>query len=134
MLMPFAAAAVTALLAGVAFVMRRSRIRRLLWLSQGPWLSAGLLLIGSMLLLGPLGGFHHMFRFGVLGYMIVDCDSPPEDLPIPFGRCGARGSTFLLIVTMALWVALVLLSRLILRRQSARGARIAAEDDGGGER
>lgn len=123
MRMPFAVVAVAALLASVAFVMRRLRARRALWLSQGRWLSAGALLLGSMLLLGPSGGFHHMFRFGVLGYMIVDCDSPPEELPIPLGRCGIRGSVFLLVVTLALWVALVLLS---LWWQSARAHRIEA--------
>jgi hypothetical protein len=44
MLMPFAAVAVAALVAGVAFAMRWRRIQRAQWLSRGPWLSAGLLL------------------------------------------------------------------------------------------
>lgn len=123
------AVGVSAVVAGVAFAMRRLRARRARWLSHGPWISAGLVLVTSLVLLGPIGGFHHMFRFGVLGYMIVDCDSPPEDLPVPFGRCGIRGSVLLLVLTTVVWLALVLGVTLLLRRQSALRADTGAEDD-----
>jgi hypothetical protein len=73
----------------------------------------------TALLFGPVSGFHHMFWFGV--YMMVDCDSPPEDLPIPFGRCGISVSWIALAVTIALWLSLVLTATLLLRRRSARG-------------
>lgn len=117
MLVPYAAVPLTVLVAVVAFVMRRLHVRQARWLSQGPWISAGVLVVGSMLLLGPVGGFHHMIRFGVLGYMIVDCESPPGNMAIPFGHCGIRGSAVLLAVTIALWLAAVLM---LLRRRASR--------------
>lgn len=122
MFAPYAAASVAALAAGVALAMRRLRVRRARWLSQGPWISAGILVAGSMVLLGPVGGFHHMFRFGVLGYMILDCDSPEGKLPIRFGRCEIRGSAVLLIVTVAAWLCSALLLSWLLRRRAARSA------------
>jgi hypothetical protein len=131
---PYVATAVGLLVAGVALVMRRLRIRRARWLSRGPWISAALAVVGSLLLFGPVGGFHHMIRFVVLGYAIVDCDSPPEDLPVPFGRCGIRSSAVLLVVTIAVWISLVLLLNLLLRLRALRRAGFAAEDDREGGR
>ena len=118
--MTYFAAALAVLFALTGWILRRLRVQRARWLSQGPWVTAGLLVILTMLLFGPVGGFHHMFRFGILGYMVVDCDSPPEDLPIPFGRCEIRGSWLLLTLTIGVWLVLALASRVLLRRQSSR--------------
>ena len=118
--MPQAAAGLGVLFAGVAYVMRRRGVQSARWLSQGPWISATLLLIGTLLLLAPVSGFHHMYQFGLLGYMILDCDSPPEGLPISFGNCGLRGSGLELALTLVLWLAFVLSLAFFLRRRSAQ--------------
>src|ERR1041385_595349 len=97
------------LLAVLAWVMRRRDVRRAPWLSRSPWLSATLLLIVTLLLFAPVSGFHHMFAFGILGYATVDCDSPPEDLPIPWGQCGIRGDAIPLALTIVAWLAFVAL-------------------------
>lgn len=130
---PYTVAAIAGPIASIALVMRRLRTRRARWLSHGPWISAALLVAGSLLLLGPVGGFHHVIKFGALGYMIIDCESPPEDWMIPFGRCGIRGSEVLLVVTIAAWLSWLLLLNLIARKSSTRSAGLAAEDDREGE-
>ncbi len=65
-----------------------------------------------------------MFRFGILDYMVTDCDSAPQELPIPFGQCGIRGSLVLLALTIVAWLVVVLASTLLLRRLSSRKAAL----------
>lgn len=127
MLLPYAAGLAGVFLAAAALVLRRKGTRRLNWLSQGPWIHAAILVTGTALLLGPVGAFHHMFRFGLLGYMVVDCESEPQDLPIPFGRCGIRASALGLVVSLAVWVIFLGAMARLRRLRSARGAGLAAE-------
>ncbi len=112
-LMPRLALIVGVILAVIAWV----RAKPARW----PWLSATLLVFLTLILFGPISGFHHMFNCGILAYMTVDCDSPPEDLPIPFGDCGIRGSALLLVITIAVWLSLVVMLTYFFRRRAAAG-------------
>lgn len=78
----------------------------------------GLLLV-TLLLFGPLGAFHHMIRFGALGYMVLDADSDG-----PFighvGDYGVRLSVAALVVTALLWLAAVGAAVALLRAAPSR--------------
>lgn len=118
MLVPYAAVLVGLVFAALAFAARRLHPSRSDWLRDGSWLVATLLVVGTLVLFGPIGGFHHMFRLGVLGYAVLDCESPGRGA-IPLGSCGVRGSPILLAASIAIWGVFVLVTtRLLARRRS----------------
>lgn len=100
---PYAGVVVGPILAGTAFAVRRIRGSAAGALATAPWLAATLLFLCMIVLLGPVAGFHHMFRFGLLGYGILDCESQSD-----LGHCETRGSLMLLLVSAAAWLCVAL--------------------------
>ena len=74
--------------------MKRNRWRRLI-------IAAALMAIPTWLLFGPLGGFHHMIRFGLFGYMILDGEGL---YPSVIGGYGVRFSLAAFGVSVLVWL------------------------------
>ncbi len=57
--------------------------------------------IPTWLLFGPIGGFHHMIRFGLFGYMVLDGEGL---YPSVIGDYGVRFSLAAFGVSLLAWL------------------------------
>ena len=71
-------------------------------------ISLAIVILASLVLWGPTGLWHYNLRFGVLGYMVVSREDPPEMYRHAiFGR-GVSFSTVEFLLSLGLWLGALL--------------------------